>query len=175
MPNAGFVQQLWLLQATDVVTLLDPETFPVTGKPMTVSKQGVLVEAGAVVTRMVFPYRSATFEQTKSAEIAGSYYEPKLQITLPRPTAELDEFMFRYADCRWVAFWMDGNGQGWIAGEPMNGLVMIVTRSQAETNSLRIDLTGRGWHPVWRLESVDLTELFPDAAFDYSFDFSFDA
>lgn len=175
MPNSGFVRELWLLRAGDVLAVLDPATLPLTGQPMTVHQGGVLVEVGAHVTHLVPPPRTAMFEEATVTDRAGIAYVPALELTLPKPDERLRDYLFRNQATRWVVFWRDYNDQGWIAGEADNGLRLTITSSQGSANGLRLSLTGRQMHPAWRLASTELTALFPAAEFDHSFDLSFDS
>lgn len=174
-PNAGFVQSLWLLRTSSVVAVLDPTQLPVVNRPMTVHRSGLLVSVGATVTRLVPPARTSTFGETRVTDRSGTGYAQTLTISLPKPTVELNSFLFKNQGARWVAFWQDGNGQGWIAGEPTNGLRLSTTQVQADANALTLMLTGLSTHPTWRLDSTDLAELFPEAGFDHSFELSFDS
>lgn len=174
-PNAGFVRAVWLLRCVDVLAVLDPILLPVPGLPMTVSASGVLVGLDAVVTKLLPPPQTAQFEQTDVPDRAGRAFGLTLQLSLPRPTEALSDYLYRNQAVRWVAFWVDGNGTGWVGGEPANGLRLTTAHSQGDLNALGITLTGRSAHPLWRLESTDLATLFPNAAFDYSFDLSFDS
>jgi|GEM_PF-4143748 len=173
--NAGYVRSVWLLRCVDVLAVLDPSLLPVPNQPMTVSAGGLLVAVDALVTKLLPPTRTARWQQTDVLDRAGKTYSLSLTLSLPRPSAALTEYLYRHQAVRWVAFWLDGNGQGWVGGEPDNGLRLTMTQSQAEQNVLGLTLTGKSAHPAWRLETTDLATLFPDAAFDYSFDLSFDS
>ncbi|UHG93380.1 hypothetical protein [Spirosoma oryzicola] len=174
-PNAGFVRAAWLLRAADVAAVLSPQQYPVAGQPQTVSKAGLLVRNGALLSRLQLPAKTATFDEASSRELAGMTYVPTLQFPLPRPSAAFDDYIARYASARWVVFWADYNGQGWIAGDPANGLRLGVTRLQGATNGIQLTFTGRSAHPIWRLESTDPEVLFAGSAFDFGFNLSFDS
>ncbi len=174
-PNAGFVRQLWLLRCSDVVNLLDPFSFPFSNRIMTVSKSGLLVTAGSLLTKLVPSTRTATFEEPTSLDRAGLIYQPAISLAIPKATAALQQFLYLNALSRWVVFWIDYNGQGWVSGQPDNGLRLVTTPVQGEQHALRLSLSGRLCQPSWRLESTNPELLFPDAAFDFSFDLSFDS
>ena len=174
-PNAGYVRQLWLLRCADVVKLLDPFSFPASNRLMSVSKSGLLVTPGSLLTKLVPSARTATFEEPTTADRAGLLYQPSISLAIPKARAALQQFLYLNAVSRWVAFWVDYNGQGWVSGQPDNGLRLITSPVQGEQHALRLSLTGRQVQPTWRLESTSPAELFPDAAFDFSFDISFDS
>ena len=160
-PNAGFVRKLWLLRASDVLMV---------GLP------GILVKDDAVVTRLSLPSRTATFDEPMTTDRNGVVYTPTLEVVIPGNPADLIDFLFCNQASRWIAFWEDNNGQGWISGEPENGLRITNTKqSQAELRAFRLTLTSKYLHPTYRLNCTNLADLFPDAAFDYSFDLSFDS
>ncbi|UHG90116.1 hypothetical protein [Spirosoma oryzicola] len=174
-PNAGYVRALWLLRAADVLNVLSPQELPVAGQPLTVSKAGLLVRTGAMLSRIKPMTKTATFEEPGDTEAAGSVYAPQLQIPMPKPSPAFDQYLSRYAATRWVVFWVDYNGQGWLAGEPDNGLRLTTSRLQGATNGLLLTFTGRSYHPAWRLESTEPEVLFVNSAFDFGFNLSFDS
>ncbi|GAB3754003.1 hypothetical protein GCM10028817_20100 [Spirosoma pomorum] len=171
--NTGYVRTAWLLRAIDVLAVLSPAMLPVAGQPHTVHRTGLLVEPHAIVTRLQFPVRTGLFEESSDQSADGTSYQPALTVTLPGPTAELDAWLHDHRQQRWVVFWLDGNGQGWLAGEPDNGLRLTLSRYQTDSNKLTLAFRGRSTHSVYRLETTSLAELFPDADFDFSFDSSF--
>ncbi|MGM9508598.1 hypothetical protein ACS5NO_12755 [Larkinella sp. GY13] len=169
-PNAGYVRTLWLLREPDVLAVMEPERVS-----MTVSPAGLLARVGAVVTRLQPPSRTATFAEPTQSDRAGTMYLPSLQLSLPRPPAELDRYLTDHQAVRWVVFWLDYNGQGWVAGDAGNGLRLTIGRQQSETALINLQLSGKNWHPAWRLATTDLATLFPVVDFDYSFDLSFNS
>ena len=178
-PNAGYVRTLWLLREPDVLAVLEPSPEPervsLTVSPRLDSPAGLLARVGAVVTRLQPPSRTATFAEPTQSDRAGTMYLPSLQLSLPRPPAELDRYLTDHQAVRWVVFWLDYNGQGWVAGDAGNGLRLTIGRQQSETALINLQFSGKNWHPAWRLATTDLATLFPNVDFDYSFDLSFNS
>ncbi|GAB3802986.1 hypothetical protein GCM10028819_32190 [Spirosoma humi] len=174
-PNAGFIRTLWLLRAVDVVDVLEPHQLPVAGQPHTVSKSGLLVRVGSKLSKLSLPAKTGTFDESSLREAAGTVYTQTLQLPLPRSSAALDHYLGQNAVHRWVAFWIDYNGQGWLAGRPDNGLRLTTTRLQAASNGIQLTLVGKSHLSIYRLEGTDPAVLFPDSAFDFGFNLSFDS
>ncbi|KAB7728010.1 hypothetical protein F5984_19845 [Rudanella paleaurantiibacter] len=168
--NSGFVRELWLLRERDVLELLMK---PTPGIPLTVPSSALVVNVGALLTHLVPPTRSATAEvSATTGNRAGVVYESRIELTLPKPGEPLLRYLYEQRHERWLVIFRDYNAQAWLAGVPGNGLRMGLTTS---TSTLRLSLAGRNDLPFLPLETADPAALFPDAAFDYSFDLSFDS
>ncbi|WP_020603128.1 hypothetical protein [Spirosoma spitsbergense] len=173
-PNAGQVARLKLLPVDAVLAISPPGEWPAT-TPGTVSRFGLAVAGGSVATELIFPVGGCSFQELQETGQAGTVYRPELVATVPRNQAGLLDWIHLNRARRWLALWLDRNGQAYLAGEPGNGLRMEMSRTVNATNSMSLTLKGRFCHPAWFIETFDSAELFADVDFDLSFDFSFNA
>lgn len=174
-PNIGQVARLKLLPIADVLAITPPGEGPAVADPLTVSKYGLAVAAGATLTELVFPPGGCTFTEATSTDAAGTVWAPELTATIPQNQPLLVDWLAKNKTRRWLAIWLDRNGQAYLAGEPGNGLRMGISRAIAGGNSVAVSLKGRSWHPTYFLETFDSSVLFAYVDFDLSFDFSFNA
>ncbi|MVM35284.1 hypothetical protein GO755_35005 [Spirosoma sp. HMF4905] len=176
-PNAGQVARLKLLPIERVLAILSPDELPVVGSPKTISKNGLNVEAGSILTELVFPAGGCTMQETSQADPAGAgtSWELTLEAALPRNQPALTDWLETNQARRWLAIWLDRNGQAYLAGEPGNGLRLELSRTIGALNYVQVTIKGRSWHPAWFLETFDSASLFADVDFDLSFDISFNA
>ncbi len=174
-PNVGQVARLKLLPIDAVLALTPPGEGPAVSDPLTVSKYGLAVAAGAVLTEIIFPPGGCSFTEATASDAAGTVWSPELTATVPKNEPALVDWLAKNKTRRWLAIWLDRNGQAYVAGEPGNGLRMGVSRAIAGGNSVAISLKGRSWHPTYFLETFDSSVLFAYVDFDLSFDFSFNA
>ncbi|MGF7217488.1 hypothetical protein GGR92_003662 [Spirosoma lacussanchae] len=173
--NVGHVARLRLLPVEAVLAIVPPGAGPATATPFTVSRYGLAVANGAQTTELLFPPGGCSFTEGSAQDAAGIVYAPELTATLPKNQPALLDWLQRNQGRRWVALFLDRNGQAYVAGEPGNGLRLQLNRAIAAGNSIAISLKGKATHPAWLLETFDAAVLFAHVDFDLSFDFSFNA
>lgn len=172
--RVGYVARLKLLPLPDVLAILGPDRFMAGQAPMTVSTGGIVVSRSARLNELRMDSTQATFAEVATTDANGVAYALSIQGRAVA-TADLVAWLDRNQGRRWVALWIDLTGQPYIAGDEERGLLLQYQRNLTERNTIQFTLTGRAVHPAWYLQSFLTADLFPDAAFDYSFNLSFDA
>jgi hypothetical protein len=175
LSNAGGLRRLRLLPESAVVDVLDPVRFPNTLAYPTVPV-GNLLLTDSTTTEFVLPPVPAGFSVTHSTTVYGDEFAVSILFRIPRQRAELVGWLSRNLGRRWIVLAEDRNGLISILGDVDNGLVLttaLATGDQATgQNSIGFELTGRISHAPWLAEQWT---MFPEGAFDFSFDSSFDS
>lgn len=166
--NAGGLAQLWLIPIDQVKAVLDPY-FIEEAEPFTVPAFGLPLTEDAEITRINFPTGGASFEENKLIVEEGSVYALELEAFIPRNETTLLDYLHRNQERRFLSIFTDRNGLTYLTGEPEQGLLLTVTRSIAGTNSVKLSLSGRSWHPAFMLEDADFDTLLPYSFAAYEF------
>ncbi|MCX6216561.1 hypothetical protein [Spirosoma sp.] len=168
--NSGFLARLWLIPIDEVLGVLDPELFS-SGEAFTVPASGLPTTEEAEVSRLNFPAGGGSFEEILTRGAEGPVYTMTIEAMLPKNETDLLAFLHRNQARRWLAICEDRNGGVFVSGEPGRGLDLFLTRAIVETSSIRISLSGRSWHPAFRLEDADLETLLPYSRITYQTDY----
>jgi hypothetical protein len=166
----GLVTHLLLIALEDVLTVLDPDGYP-TDQPHQLHPNNLLVKPDTVLHRIRFTPGLCQFGE---AEADGGY-ALSIEATLNGYDSRLLAWQHQHQGRRWLALIRQVDEQCWLVGNPELGLGLSFARASAAIQTSKLTLSGQDWHPTWSLPTIDLAALFPDAAFDYSLDLSFDS
>lgn len=167
-PNVGYVADIWLIDARDVLDLAGP---PVTGYPLVAG--ALALTDGAVLTHLRFGPKACTAEIDRQRSEAGLAYATTLAGTLPKPDPRLLGWLLLNGRVRWLVCWRDRNGMLWLGGQPGNAWRLDWTHGIADRNAITLTLTGLNVVPPWPLAETTLDAMLADPDFNLSFDLSF--
>lgn len=167
----GLVTHVLLIGLEHVLAVFDPERYPVPGAPHQLDIGSLAVSRNANFFRLTFVPGLCQFGEADSE----SGYVISLEATMAGHDGELMAWQHANQQRRWLALIRMVDGQCLLLGNPETGLRHTFNRSSATNQGSKLTFSGKDWHPAWALPSIELSELFPDAAFDYSFNLSFDS
>lgn len=171
--NAGHVRRLRLLRKQDVLGVIDPVRHVGLGGSYEIPAAGLMAALDATVYLPQVQPRTIRFSETPTDSEQGLAYEQSLSMDVPNPSPELLAWLLTHNRTEWLLVWEDYNDTAWLSGTEENGLRMLWSRSVASQNALVITWTGRLPLPSFVVAGFEPAELFPDSAFDYSFNFDF--
>lgn len=172
--NSGYVTDLILIDAKNIISIADPTYDGDPAKPFTVLNGNVGVNIDAKVYKIRFRTKSCSFSESAGKGVHGFQYNTSFGLDLPRNNTSLVSFLHQNRNKRWVAIWCDGNGQCYITGERDFGLQILKARQiGAGTNNISVGMSCTSWHQSWFLESIDL-DLLSQSTFNEDFSEEFD-
>lgn len=172
--NSGYVIELILINAKDIISITDPAYDGDPEKPFTVINGNVAINVDAKVFKMKFRTKSCTWSESASKGIHGLVYNSTFSFDFPKNNPALAAFLNKYRFATWVAIWCDANGQCYITGEPNFGLQMLTSRRIGSgSNTTGVSFSCSSWHQSWFLESINL-DLLSQSTFNEEFTQEFD-
>lgn len=161
--NIGGILELYLLDRQLVELVYDPVRYPLPeAAPLTLPGGMLLTKPGAGLIRMKFPPLQCSFAQQAVLTDHGTFADIRIEYNLPGQQATLDDFYYRYGEREYLCLFEDANGQAFLAGNEEKGLRLTKGQSIAGVNQNSLSLTGRLAVPLLFLDSLVLSELFPD-------------
>ena len=177
--NAGGIRRLKLLPESAVMAVLDPVQFPNVLPFPTMPICNIVLRSNAIVTEFALLPSMSGFSVAHQRTVYGDEYAVEVGWQVPKQRAEVLGWCIQNIGSRWVALLEDRNGLCYVVGDIENGLELTYAAHSGEqatsANKTAFKLAGRLNHQPWLLETIESSALFKDAAFDYSFDLSFDA
>lgn len=172
--NSGYVTDLILIDAKDIISIADPIYDGDPEKPFTVLNGNVGINVDAKVFKIKFRTKSCGWSETSGKGVHGIQYNSSFNFDLPKNNPALALFLHKNRLRKWVAIWCDANGQCYITGERDFGLQFSQGRQVAGgTNNTGISLSCASYHQSWFLESINL-DLLSQSTFNEDFSEEFD-
>lgn len=167
VPSSGYVAQLFLLAADDLLYLAEPTA--------DLLCMQVLAKVGAELIELPLRPKSCTYTETTGTNADGTVYNVQLQLNYP---TNQNQNIITWANAnrrrRWVALLKTANGENLIVGEVDNGLRLSIGRG----SFIGIGLSGQFSHPLWQLPTIDMNSIFSGATFtatDFTTDFELES
>lgn len=145
-PNAGWIQQLWMVLAQDVLEMTGTPARP---EEMALIPGGLLLADESVLKVARFPRGVASVSSQSEASGNGESHTLSIAFSIPKPSIELMQYLGARPGARWVAGWLDFNSQAYLAGEHSNGLRLAYSHGIGDQNALSLTLSGRFLAPYY--------------------------
>ncbi|MDQ6479816.1 hypothetical protein [Dyadobacter sp. LHD-138] len=175
--NAPGVLNLYVIDRKEVLSVLDPARHRIPGGAVSVVPAGgVVLNRGAMITKMKFPPLQCSYIQTMERTDGGLISKPVIEFQVPASRKDLIDFYNVHYQKQFVCLVEDANRQAYIMGNEERGLRMQLSQSVNSVNTHLITFSGSFANPSFLLETsaagLVLADHFRDT--DFSIDFSLD-
>ena len=175
--NAPGVLNLYVIDRKEVLSVLDPVRHRIPGGSVSVVPAGGLVlNRGALITKMKFPPLQCSYIQTMERTDGGLISKVVIEFQIPASRKDLIDFYNENYQKQIVCLVEDANRQAYIVGNEERGLRMQIGQSVNTINTNTVSFSGSFAVPAFLLETspagLVLADHFRDT--DFSIDFSLD-
>lgn len=175
--NVPGVLSLYLFDRKDVLSVMDPFRHPAPGgSPSMIPAGSIIINRGALLTKMKFPPLSCSMIQTMERTDGGMVSKVVIEYMMPASRKDVSDYYITNYQKQFVALVEDANRQAYILGNEERGLMMSLVQSVNTVNAHSLTLYGNFNYPALYLETsgagLVLADHFRDT--DFSIDFSLD-
>lgn len=172
-PNVGYVTHLLLIEAEQVLGILDPVRYP--NPSNIVPYNGITVKPNTAVTQLIFGDKSCGFQENSAEGSDGILYTITIDALVPGGGMPLNTWLSSAVAKRWIVLLRDSNNHCYLVGEKEAAVRLTYAQVLGAADTTRIGLTTKTWHSCFRLAGIELGLLFPEAHFSYNFSLQFNA
>ena len=175
--NVPGVLNLYLIDTKEVLSVLDPMRHRIPGASATIIPAGgILINRGALISKMKFPPLSCSYIQTIERTDGGLISKVLVEFTVPASRQDVLQFYMDNWQKRFVGLIEDANRQAYIVGNEERGLMMQIGQTINAINANTVSFAGNFAVPAFILETspagLVLADHFRDT--DFGIDFSLD-
>lgn len=175
--NAPGVLNLYIIDRKEVLSVLDPVRHRIPGGSVSVVPAGgVVLNRGAMITKMKFPPLACSYIQTLERTDGGQISKVVIEFQIPASRKDLIDFYYDNYQKQFVCLVEDANRQAYIMGNEQRGLLMQLVQNVNAINAHSVTFSGSFANPAFLLETstsgLVLADHFRDT--DFSIDFSLD-
>ncbi|MGA0558303.1 hypothetical protein ACO2Q8_16710 [Larkinella sp. VNQ87] len=180
--NAGGLRRLRLVPSHQL-QFIHPERFPPPGQrgydDIILSDQHLIFAPGYMITDVDVLPELAEFSEPAETSSQGVFFNPSIQIVLPKIRPDVTIWIHRNREVRWIAFIGDRNGFFRCVGTPTQPLRLAIqaqTGTHTGRNQTVLSFAGSVSQPAYYMDGIENEDLInPLADFDESFSFDFNS
>lgn len=171
--NAGYIDELILIRPESIIEIYDPIRFPNEYVENQVARIELQEDADGFATKMLFAPKTCTFIETESRSVEGILYNRSIEFELPKIHQVALSFLFQNKHQKWVAIFIDRNGEKYISGTVDNPMRLSSQKSIAAKNTIISTLSCASANPIFTIGGDYLDSLIlHEFDFGYNFDYT---
>lgn len=178
--NSPFVLSLYLIDKSDVISVMDPFRHRLPGGHVSrIPFGGIVLKTGTMITQMKFPPLACSYSQNFNRSDGGVVSSFGINFSIPASREDVTDWYNESAEKQFVCLMEDANRQPYIIGNEERGLRTAMAQSISSVNEHAVSLSGALNVPAFLLPTLTggivLADLFPDTDFSYDFSLDFNA
>lgn len=171
--NAGYIDELILIRPEVIIEIYDPIRFPNEYVENQIARIELQEDATESIAKILFAPKTCTFTETESRSAEGILYNRSIEFELPKIHQLTLSFLFQNKHQKWVALFIDRNGEKYSCGTIDNPMRLSSQKSIGAKNTIVSTLSCASTNPIFTIGGDYLDSLvLHEFDFGYNFDYT---